>query len=116
MPATNAWPAWRRCATAPVILYSVDAQAASLTAHQCRRRQGGADPPDRVALANGTSESFLPGLGRLTVARATHAGVSLEEPAGQPAAAWALGIPPNLDRRGRRGPSRPTCRRHWPQA
>jgi cyanophycin synthetase len=51
---------------------------------------------DRVVLANGSSESFLPGLGRLTIWRATHAGVSLESLLAAVAAAWAMGIPLNL--------------------
>lgn len=79
-----------------VILYSVDAQAASLTAHQAAGGKAVLIRQDRVVLANGTSESFLPGLGRLTVWRATHAGVSLESLLAAVAAAWALGIPLNL--------------------
>ena len=51
---------------------------------------------DRVVLATGSSESFLPGLGRLTVWRATHAGVELESLLAAVAAGWALGIPLNL--------------------
>jgi cyanophycin synthetase len=49
-----------------------------------------------VVLANGSSESFLPGLGRLTTWRANHAGVSLESLVAAVAAGWAVGIPLNL--------------------
>jgi cyanophycin synthetase len=51
---------------------------------------------DRVVLATGGVESFLPGLGRLTVWRATHIGVTLESLLAAVAAGWALGIPLNL--------------------
>ena len=51
---------------------------------------------DRVVLSSGGGESFLPGLGRLTVWRATHVGVTLESLLAAVAAVWALGIPLNL--------------------
>jgi cyanophycin synthetase len=79
-----------------VILYAADPQAAALTAHQSAGGKAVLVRQDRVVLANGSSESFLPGLGRLTVWRATHAGVSLESLLAAVAAAWALGIPLNL--------------------
>ncbi|MEJ8846641.1 cyanophycin synthetase [Variovorax rhizosphaerae] len=79
-----------------VILYAADAGAESLAAH---REAGGKSVivrQDRVVLANGSSESFLPGLGRLTLWRATHVGVSIDSLLAAVAAAWALGIPLNL--------------------
>jgi len=79
-----------------VILYSADAQAPALSAHQSAGGKAVLVRQDRVVLANGSSESFLPGLGRLTVWRATHAGVSLESLLAAVAAAWAMGIPLNL--------------------
>jgi len=79
-----------------VILYAVDPQAEPLSRH----RNGGGKAvlvrQDRVVLATGGSESFLPGLGRLTVWRASHAGVSIESLLAAVAAGWALGIPLNL--------------------
>jgi len=79
-----------------VIFYSSDADAAPLAA---QREAGGRAVivrQDRVVLATGASESFLPSLGRLTVWRATHAGVSLDNLLAAIAAAWALGIPLTL--------------------
>ncbi|HYP82272.1 cyanophycin synthetase [Variovorax sp.] len=79
-----------------VILYAADPHAASLTAHQ---RDGGKAVlvrQDRVVLATGSSETFLPGLGRLTAWRASHAGISLESVLAAVAAGWAMGIPLNL--------------------
>ncbi len=79
-----------------VILYSADPQAPALSTHQSTGDKAVLVRQDRVVLANGSSESFLPGLGRLTVWRATHIGVSLESLLASVAAAWALGIPLNL--------------------
>ncbi|AMM23953.1 cyanophycin synthetase [Variovorax sp. PAMC 28711] len=79
-----------------VILYSTDPQAPALSTHQSTGGKAVLVRQDRVVLANGSSESFLPGLGRLTVWRATHIGVSLESLLAAVAAAWALGIPLNL--------------------
>jgi cyanophycin synthetase len=79
-----------------VILYSTDPQAEALTKHQSSGGKAVLVRQDRVVLANGSSESFLPGLGRLTVWRATHAGVSLESLLAAVAAGWALGIPLSL--------------------
>ncbi|RZL99896.1 MAG: cyanophycin synthetase [Variovorax sp.] len=78
------------------ILYSEDERATALAAH---REAGGRSVlirQDRVVLATGGGESFLPGLGRLTVWRATHIGVTLESLLAAVAAGWALGIPLNL--------------------
>jgi cyanophycin synthetase len=79
-----------------VILYSVDPQAEALAAHQAAGGKAVIVRQDRVVLANGTSESFLPGLGRLTIWRATHAGVSLGSLLAAVATAWAMGIPLSL--------------------
>ena len=68
----------------------------ALTAHQAAGGKAVLVRQDRVVLANGSSESFLPGLGRLTVWRATHPGVSLDVLLAAVAAGWALGIPLNL--------------------
>jgi cyanophycin synthetase len=79
-----------------VVLYASDAGAPALTAHQAAGGRAVLVRQDRVVLANGSSESFLPGLGRLTVWRATHVGVSLDVLLAAVAAGWALGIPLNL--------------------
>ena len=79
-----------------VILYSTDPQAEALAKHQSSGGKAVLVRQDRVVLANGSSESFLPGLGRLTIWRATHVGVSLESLLAAVAAGWALGIPLNL--------------------
>jgi cyanophycin synthetase len=79
-----------------VILYAADPQAAALAAHQAAGGKAVVVRQDRVVLANGTSESFLPGLGRLTIWRATHAGVSIDTLLAAVAAAWAMGIPLGL--------------------
>jgi cyanophycin synthetase len=79
-----------------VILYAADPQAEALTKHRTEGGKAVVVRQDRVVLANGSSESFLPGLGRLTIWRATHVGVTLESLLAAVAAAWALGIPLNL--------------------
>ncbi|MDM0122538.1 cyanophycin synthetase [Variovorax sp. J2L1-78] len=79
-----------------VILYASDVGAPALIAHQAAGGKAVLVRQDRVVLANGSSESFLPGLGRLTVWRATHIGVSLDVLLAAVAAGWALGIPLNL--------------------
>ncbi|MDP9900594.1 cyanophycin synthetase [Variovorax ginsengisoli] len=79
-----------------VILYASDPKAVALGAHQAAGGKAVLVRQDRVVLANGTSESFLPGLGRLTVWRATHAGVTLDVLLAAVAASWALNIPLNL--------------------
>ncbi|RYZ09268.1 MAG: cyanophycin synthetase, partial [Comamonadaceae bacterium] len=79
-----------------VILYGLEANGAALQVH---RGQGGRAVlirQDRVVLADGSSESFLPGLGRLTVWRAGHAGVALESLLAAVATAWAMDIPLGL--------------------
>jgi cyanophycin synthetase len=79
-----------------VILYAADPQTEALGKHQATGGKAVLVRQDRVVLANGSSESFLPGLGRLTIWRATHVGVSLESLLAAVATGWALGIPLNL--------------------
>ncbi|MGI4779562.1 MAG: cyanophycin synthetase [Janthinobacterium lividum] len=79
-----------------VVLYAADPQASALVAHQSAGGRAVLVRQDRVVLASGSSESFLPGLGRLTIWRATHVGVSVENLLAAVAAGWALGIPLNL--------------------
>ncbi|WP_213953040.1 MULTISPECIES: cyanophycin synthetase [unclassified Variovorax] len=79
-----------------VILYASDAGAEPLAAHRDAGGKSVIVRQDRVVLANGSSESFLPGLGRLTLWRASHVGVSIDSLLAAVAAAWALGIPLNL--------------------
>lgn len=79
-----------------VILYSANPLAPALAEHQNKGGKAVLVRQDRIVLANGSSESFLPGLGRLTAWRATHVGVGLESLLAAVAAAWALGIPLNL--------------------
>ena len=79
-----------------VILYASNPQAAALGPHQAAGGKSVLVRQDRVVLANGSSESFLPGLGRLTVWRASHAGVSVDNLLAAVAAAWAMGIPLGL--------------------
>ncbi len=79
-----------------VILYGADAQSTPLGRHCADGGKAVLVRQDRVVLATGTSESFLPGLGRLAVWRATHAGVGTETLLAAVAAGWALGIPLGL--------------------
>jgi len=79
-----------------VILYAADAQAPAFAGHRDAGGKAVFVRQDRVVLASGGSESFLPGLGRLTVWRATHAGVGIDSLLAAVAAGWALGIPLNL--------------------
>jgi len=79
-----------------VILYAADPAAEPLAAHRDAGGKSVIVRQDRVVLANGSSESFLPGLGRLAVWRASHVGVSIDSLLAAVAAAWALGIPLNL--------------------
>src|SRR5690606_26335871 len=79
-----------------VILYAADTQAAPLAAHRDAGGRAVIVRPDRVVLASSGTESFLPGLERLTAWHAPHAGVSLDSLLAAVAAAWATGIPLNL--------------------
>jgi len=79
-----------------VIFYSADAHAPALLEHQGAGGKAVLVRQDRVVLATGSSESFLPGLGRLTAWRAGHAGVAVETLLAAIGAAWAMDIPLGL--------------------
>jgi cyanophycin synthetase len=75
-----------------VILYAADPRAEALAPHRAGGGKAVIAREDRVALANGASESWLPGFGRLSAWRATHAGVSLDSllAAVAPAGRWGF--------------------------
>ena len=81
-----------------VLFYSADPDAASMTSH----RQGGGRAltirQDRVVLATGASEVFLPGLASVSVWRKRHSRSAFSDAMllAATGAAWALGIPLNL--------------------
>ncbi|RYF77560.1 MAG: cyanophycin synthetase, partial [Comamonadaceae bacterium] len=75
-----------------VVLYASDATATPLTAHRAAGGKAVLVRQDRVVLATGPSEAFLPGMGTLTAWHAAHAGVSLDSLLAAVGAAWALGI------------------------
>jgi cyanophycin synthetase len=79
-----------------VIFYSADAHAPALLEHQGAGGKAVLVRQDRVVLATGSSESFLPGLGRLTAWRAGHAGIAVETLLAAVGAAWAMDIPLGL--------------------
>lgn len=79
-----------------VVLYASDAGAPALAEHLASGGKAVLVRQDRVVLATGTSESFLPGMGALTAWRAQHANVSVDSLLGAVGAAWALGISLNL--------------------
>jgi len=79
-----------------VVLYASDASAPALAAHLAAGGKAVLVRQDRVVLATGTSESFLPGMGPLTAWRNQHASVSVDSLLGAVGAAWALGIALNL--------------------
>ncbi|MDA7416799.1 cyanophycin synthetase [Xenophilus arseniciresistens] len=79
-----------------VVLYASDVNAAPLAAHLNAGGKAVLVRQDRVVLATGTSEVFLPGMGSLAVWRQRHASVSVDSLLAAVAAAWALGIALNL--------------------
>ena len=79
-----------------VIFYSTDAHAPALTQHQSDGGRAVLVRQDRVVLATGSSESFLPGLGRLTAWSATHPGIAVDTLLAAIGAAWAMDIPLGL--------------------
>ncbi|MBC7547925.1 MAG: cyanophycin synthetase [Polaromonas sp.] len=84
-----------------VIFYATSSAALAAPAVAAHREQGGRSVflrQDQVVLATGNSESFLPGLGKLTTWHQRHAGLTLSSSTLLAAigAAWALGIPLNL--------------------
>lgn len=84
-----------------VIFYAASSDALALPAVAAHRAQGGRSVflrQDQVVLATGNSESFLPGLGKLSAWHPRHARPALTSGTLLAAigAAWALGIPLNL--------------------
>ena len=84
-----------------VIFYAASSDALALPAVAAHRAQGGRSVflrQDQVVLATGNSESFLPGLGKLSAWHQRHARPALSSSTLLAAigAAWALGIPLNL--------------------
>ncbi|MEO7243372.1 MAG: cyanophycin synthetase [Variovorax sp.] len=79
-----------------VILYALDAKAPALAAHCLSGGRAVLVRQDRVVLAAGSSETFLPGIGALATWRAGHAGISVECLLAAVAAAWAMDIAPPL--------------------
>ena len=84
-----------------VIFYAASSDALAAPAVAAHRAQGGRSVflrQDQVVLATGNSESFLPGLGKLSAWHQRHARSALSSGTLLAAigAAWALGIPLNL--------------------
>ena len=84
-----------------VIFYAASSAALAAPSVAAHREGGGRSVflhQDQVVLATGNSESFLPGLGKLSVWHQRHARPSLSNSTLLAAigAAWALGIPLNL--------------------
>ena len=84
-----------------VIFYAASSAALAAPAVAAHRERGGRSVflrQDQVVLATGNSESFLPGLGKLSAWHQRHARPSLSSSTLLAAigAAWALGIPLNL--------------------
>ena len=84
-----------------VIFYAASSAALATPAVAAHRERGGRSVflrQDQVVLATGNSESFLPGLGKLSAWHQRHARPSLSNNTLLAAigAAWALGIPLNL--------------------
>ena len=82
-----------------VVLYASEPDAtalATLAAHQGAGGKAVLVRQDRVVLATGTSEAFLPGMGSLAAWRARHASVQVGSLLAAVGAAWALGIALNL--------------------
>ncbi len=81
-----------------VIFYSLDPGAAAICAHRTGNGRAVYVRQNQVVLATGTTESFLPGLGKLTAWCKRHARRGITESALLAAigTAWALDIPLNL--------------------
>ena len=84
-----------------VIFYAASSAALAAPTAAAHREQGGRSVflrQDQVVLATGNSESFLPGLGKLSSWHQRHARPALSSSTLLAAigAAWALGIPLNL--------------------
>ncbi|MEP6588496.1 MAG: cyanophycin synthetase [Polaromonas sp.] len=81
-----------------VIFYSLDPDAAAISPHRSENGRAVYVRQNQVVLATGTTESFLPGLGKLTSWCKRHARSGMSESALLAAigTAWALDIPLNL--------------------
>ena len=81
-----------------VIFYSVDPGAAAIAAHRTGNGRAVYVRQNQVVLATGTTEKFLPGLGKLTAWCKRHARSGITESSLLAAigTAWALDIPLNL--------------------
>ena len=81
-----------------VIFYSVSPDAPAFAAHRSDNGRALTLRQDQVVLITGHTESFLPGLGKLTAWRQRHAGSGISDSAllATIGAAWALDIPLNL--------------------
>ena len=79
-----------------VIFYAVDPALPAIAAHLDNGGRAVFIRQGQVALANGTSEAFLPGLDKLTIWQGRHAPTAEDSLLAAIAAAWALGIPLNL--------------------
>lgn len=81
-----------------VILYSVDPDTAAIAAHRNENRRALYVRRDQVVLATGTTETFLPALGKISPWCHRHAdsGISESSLLAAVGAAWALDIPINL--------------------
>jgi cyanophycin synthetase len=78
-----------------VILYSTDPKTAAIAAHCAKGGRALYIRQNQVVLATGSSEVFLPGLGKLTAWRERR-GLTEGALLAAVGAAWALGIPLNL--------------------
>ena len=79
-----------------VIFYSTDPAAAAIAAHRNDNGRALYVRQNQVVLATGTTETFLPGLGKLTSWCKRHAGISESSLLAAIGTAWALDIPLNL--------------------
>ncbi|MBK5204968.1 MAG: cyanophycin synthetase, partial [Polaromonas sp.] len=81
-----------------VIFYSTDPNAAAITAHRGKNGRALFVRQDQVVLATGTTEAFLPGLGKLAAWTKWHErqGLSADTLLAAVGAAWALAIPLDL--------------------
>ncbi len=81
-----------------VIFYSTNPDAAPIAAHRSENGRAVYVRQNQVVLATGTTEKFLPGLGKLSAWCKRHAGTGISEGSLLAAigTAWALDIPLNL--------------------
>lgn len=81
-----------------VIFYSTDPNAAAITAHRGKNGRALFVRQDQVVLATGTTEAFLPGLGKLAAWTKWHErqGLCADTLLAAVGAAWALAIPLDL--------------------